>query len=112
MHHPTAFRYSALSLALFAAASQAQEATQLEAITIKSEGNANATAPVKDWRALERSTATTSRPRCKTSPALPLAAVTAPRNGRPSVASARATLTTTWTARSAPAKSSTTRAAS
>ena len=58
MHHPTAFRLSALSLALFAAASQAQEATQLEAITIKSEGNANATAPVKDWRALERSTAT------------------------------------------------------
>ena len=58
MHHPTAFRYSALSLALFAAASQAQEATQLEAITIKSEGNANATAPVKDWQALARSTAT------------------------------------------------------
>jgi len=58
MHHPTAFRLSTLSLALFAAASQAQEATQLEAITIKSEGNANATAPVKDWRTLERSTAT------------------------------------------------------
>ena len=41
MYHPIRFRLSVLSLALLAASSQAQEATLLEPITIKSDGTGN-----------------------------------------------------------------------
>lgn len=61
MYHPIRFRLSVLSLALLAASSQAQEATLLEPITIKSDGTGNPTAPVKDWQALARSTTTDVR---------------------------------------------------
>ena len=61
MHHPIRSRLSVLSLALLAASSQAQEATLLEPITIKSDGTGNPTAPVKDWQALARSTTTDVR---------------------------------------------------